>query len=137
MFPKLMIVDGIVEWFETEEELDEHVWDLMCNEAERCADFDDENEDWCGFVNRNSDVKVEQYDETDPDHKMLSGAENKRPGILEYQKVAKREKQIKYLEGRIKWQTHKNKTDSEMLQKGIETATKLTSELEALLDEHQ
>lgn len=32
-----MIVDGTVEWFETEEELDEHVWDLMCNEAERCG----------------------------------------------------------------------------------------------------
>lgn len=137
MFPKLMIVDGIVDWFETEEGLEEHVWDVACNEAERYGDFDEENEDWADFVDRNSDVKAEEYDETDHEHKMLPGAENKRPGIIEYQKASIRQKAIENLERQIKWQTHKNKTDSEMLQKGIETATKLTSELEALLDEHQ
>lgn len=137
MFPKLMIVDGQVEWFETEIELEEHVWDVACNEAERCGDFDEENEDWADFVDRNSRVEVEEYDETDHDHKMLLGAEDKRPGIVEYQKTANRQKQIERLERKIKWQAHKNKVDSELLQKGIDAATKLIAELEELLNESE
>lgn len=135
MFPKLMIVDGIVEWFETEEELEEHVWDLMCNEAERYGDFDEENEDWSDFVDRNSDVKVKEYDETDHEHKMLPGAEDTRIGIVEYQKASIRQKAIENLERQIEWQTNKNKVDSELLQKGIDRAGKLIAELEELLDE--
>lgn len=132
-FPKLMIVDGTVEWFETEEELITYVWEIECEQASG-GDFDEDEEEWSDFVARNSSVTVEEYDETDHKHKMLSGAEDKRPGILEYQKTARREKQIKYLEGRLMWQAHKNKVDSELLQKGIDAATKLMAELEALLD---
>lgn len=103
----------------------------------RCGDFDEDEEDWPSFVDRNSNVKVEEYDETDHDHKMLSGAEDKRPGILEYQKASIRQTAIKNLERKIKWQAHKNKVDSELLQKGIDNAAKLIAELEELLDEHQ
>lgn len=136
-FPKLMIVDGIVGWFEAEYELEEHIWEVACNEADRCGDFDDENEDWADFVARNSNFSVEEYDETDHYHKMLPGAVDKRPGILEYQKASIRQTAIENLERKIKWQTNKNKVDSELLQKGIDRAGKLIAELEELLDESE
>lgn len=136
-FPKLMIVDGIVGWFEAEYELKEHIWEVACNEADRCGGFDEENEDWADFVDRNSDVTVEEYDETDHYHKMLPGAVDKRPGILEYQKASIRQTAIENLKRKIKWQAHKNELDSVRLQDGINKAAKLTAELEELLDESE
>lgn len=69
--------------------IETYLWEEATQVADSSADFDEEEEEWCDFVENNTTTGYVKYDPSLENHRGLSGFEDERPEHKEWQiKVA-------------------------------------------------